>query len=99
MSRSLLLLLVLLAAPAWAQDFEGLVVSQGAFGATNSSVVRVSGVFAPPSSSTLASGRIYTQGAEIIGDRPVQSNNPLLEQVNARVDQVFISYPHPDYRD
>jgi len=36
---------------------------------------------------------------EIIGDRPVQSNNPLLEQVNARVDQVFISYPHPDYRD
>ena len=68
MSRSLLLLLVLLAAPAWAQEFEGLVLSQGAFGANNSSVVRVSGVFAPPSSSTLAGGRIYTQGAEIIGD-------------------------------
>ena len=30
--------------------------------------MRVSGVFAPPSSSTLAGGRIYTQGAEIIGD-------------------------------
>jgi len=36
---------------------------------------------------------------EIIGDRPVQSTNPLLEQVNARVDLVFISYPHPDYRE
>ncbi len=36
---------------------------------------------------------------EIIGDRPVQSTNPLLEQVNARVDLVFVSYPHPDYRE
>jgi hypothetical protein len=44
----------------------------------------------------------YPEGLEvdeIIGDRPVQSTNPLLRQVNARVDLVFVSYPHPDYRE
>lgn len=66
--RLSLLLLALLAAPSWAQSYDALVLSQGAFGAQNSSIVRVEGGL-DPTASTLASGRIYTQGAEVIGDR------------------------------
>ncbi|WP_297104024.1 hypothetical protein [uncultured Devosia sp.] len=35
----------------------------------------------------------------IIGDQTVQSTNPLLAEVEARVESVAIGYPHPDFRD
>ncbi len=72
MSRLLLLLCVLLAAPAEAQPFDAFVVSQGAFGAQNSSVVKVYAFTDDTTDrriSPLATGRIYTQGAEIIEGR------------------------------
>ena len=69
MSRLLLLLSVFLAAPAWAQGYDALVVSQGAFGAQNSAVDRVgtddNGAFV----NTLVADRIYTQGAALIDGR------------------------------
>lgn len=34
----------------------------------------------------------------IIGDQTVQSANPLLAKVNARVQSVSIGYPHPDFQ-
>ena len=69
MSR-LLLLTLLIAAPTRAQDYAALVVSQGAFGAQNSSVVQVDAFDdGAPAVSPFATGRIYTQGAEIIGER------------------------------
>ena len=63
-----LLLLCLLASAVHAQSYDALVVSQGAFGAQNSAVVQISGGSAP-APSTIATGRIYTQGAEVIGQR------------------------------
>jgi hypothetical protein len=35
----------------------------------------------------------------ISGDIEVQSDNPLLETVGARLDWVAVGYPHPDFRD
>ena len=67
--RLSLLLTLLLAAPSWAQDFDAVVLSQGAFGAQNSAVDLVgaddNGVFI----NSVASGRIYTQGAALIDGR------------------------------
>ncbi|WP_420455945.1 T9SS type A sorting domain-containing protein [Rubrivirga sp.] len=63
------LLFLLLVVSASAQDYDALILSQGAFGAQNSAVDRVgtdaNGVFV----NSLAAGRIYTQGAAIIGGR------------------------------
>lgn len=44
----------------------------------------------------------YPEGHDydsITGDIEVQSTNPLLEIVGARLDWVAIGYPHPDFRD
>ena len=35
----------------------------------------------------------------IMGDQEVSSDNPLLEQLDVRVQSVSIGYPHPDFRD
>lgn len=67
--RLTLLLLALLAAPSWAQGYDAFVLSQGAFGAQNSSIVEVDGHGAGTSATPFVTGRIYTQGAEVIGDR------------------------------
>ena len=67
--RRLLLLSLLIAAPTWAQQtYDAFVLSQGAFGAQNSSVIEIEGGL-DPVASPLATGRIYTQGAEVIQAR------------------------------
>lgn len=35
----------------------------------------------------------------VMGDREVVSGEPLLRQIDARVQSVTIAYPHPDFRD
>ena len=70
MLRSLLLMALAVGsvtAHAQLQTRGVYVVSQGAFGANNATVVRVDP--ATGLASTVLSGRVYTQGAEIIGDR------------------------------
>lgn len=69
MHRLLLIAALVAAVPAAAQlQTQAIyVVSQGAFGGNNANVVRVDP--ASSTSATILTGRVYTQGAEIIGDR------------------------------
>ncbi|MEM1044398.1 MAG: T9SS type A sorting domain-containing protein [Bacteroidota bacterium] len=69
--RYLLLFLLVLAAPSWAQssDFDAFVLSQGAFGNQNSSVVLIGSGDNGPFADGFANERVLTQGAAVIGDR------------------------------
>lgn len=43
----------------------------------------------------------YPQGVDfdpVIGDVEVRSTNPLLDELDARLDWVAVGYPHPDFR-
>jgi hypothetical protein len=46
--------------------------------------------------------RIYPDGLDlssVMGDRQISSDDPLLDQIDVRVDSVSIGYAHPDFRD